>query len=46
MDNIGVFCGEVVRMSGIFPSRTPNMKVGGSIPHAITSVNLDFPKYA
>ena len=41
----GVLCGGVIRVSDLFPrSRTPNLKVGGSNPHAITSANLDFQK--
>ena len=38
----GILCGGVVRVSDIFPTSDPNLKDGGSIPHAITSANLDF----
>ena len=39
----GVLDGGVVRVSDFFfRSWTPNMKVGSSNVHAITSANLDF----
>ena len=38
----GALCGGVVRVSEVFQSRTPHLKVGGLIPHAYTSANLDF----
>ena len=38
---MAVFCGEMVRMSDAFRGQTPDLKVGGLIPHAITCANLD-----
>ena len=37
-------CGRVVRVSDFFLSQTPNLKIGCSICHAITSANLEFPR--
>ena len=38
-----ILCGGVVRVYDIFfRSQTTDLKVGGSIPHAITAANLDF----
>ena len=34
-----------VKMSNYFQSQTPNLKVGGSIPCAITSTNLDIHRW-
>ena len=39
----GVLRGRLVMVFDFFfQSQTPNLKIGGSIPHAITSANLDF----
>ena len=38
----GVLGGDVVRVCDFFHSLTSNLKVSGSILHAITSANLDF----
>ena len=37
----GRLYGGVVRRSDLFPSRSPNLKISGSIPHAITPAILD-----
>ena len=41
-EQCGVLCSGVVKVSDLFRSRTPNLNVGGLIPHDITSANLDF----
>ena len=37
------FVAEWLRCLTFVQSRTPNLKVGGSIPHAITSIILGVP---